>query len=388
LHRYPIGDRSIAFDTHSPCTLTQPLRMLCEMPMTSDIHSIMHPMDFCGFFRSEHRRLGAGRAVADPLVSLRTGLILRLAISLFVIAALFHFIDLGLVVDRLRLLRPVFLAAIFALVFVQIVLFAVRWSFIAEFCRAGIGVALAVRFSIISMFFNQTLPGTLGADSIRILLSVGEGVSVKLAFLGVAIDRVLALIVLIGLAAASLPLLAMNIVETRLAYGMAGLTGALVLGIVVFVSLPALLPQAWLRWRVVRVLIELSQATSALLINRRLVTLTVPLAAAVHLISGAIVVLCAIAMNIALDPISTMILMLPTLLAMAIPISIAGWGVREGTMVIALGQVGVLPADALALSVAFGLINMLAGIPGGILWLIWRPRRAPVVKRRIKLDPG
>jgi hypothetical protein len=83
----------------------------------------------------------------------------------------------------------------------------------------------------------------------------------------------------------------------------------------------------------------------------------------------------------------SVIQMLPTLLAMAIPISIAGWGVREGTMVIALGQVGVLPADALALSVAFGLINMLAGILGGLLWLISPPGRVPVVKRPIKLDP-
>src|SRR6266851_5067069 len=53
-------------------------------------------------------------------------------------------------------------------------------------------------------------------------------------------------------------------------------------------------------------------------------------------------------------------------------------------LVVALGQVGVLPADALALSVAFGLIYMLAGIPGGLIWLLPRPTRVPVVRSKDK----
>ena len=307
----------------------------------------------------------------------RTGLIIRLAVTLLVIFTLFRFVDLSLVVDRLRLLRPIFLAVIFALVLAQNVLFAIRWSFIADFCSASIGIALAIRFTIISMFFNQTLPGTLGGDSMRVLLSVGEGVSVKRAFLGVVIDRILALIVLIGMVAASLPLLAVSIVQPHLVYGMAVLAGALLSGIGVFAALPVLVPKPWRHWRPVRVLLELSRVTSAVLVDRRLIALAVPPAVLGHLFSGGVVVLCALAMNIVLDPIFAVILMLPTLLAMSIPISIAGWGVREGAMVIALGQVGVRPADALALSVAFGLIYMIAGIPGGVLWLIPRQRRMP-----------
>jgi uncharacterized membrane protein YbhN (UPF0104 family) len=311
-------------------------------------------------------------------MSARSGLVLRVAVSLLVIVALFRFIDLSQVVERLRLLSPAYLAVIFAIVLVQNVLLALRWSIVADFCGAGVGNVLAVRFTIISMFFNQTLPGTLGGDSARVLLSVGVGVRVKPAFLGVVIDRVLALIVLIGLVVASLPVLAVTLVDTRLVYGMTGLAGALVLGILVFLALPALVPNSWLRWRLPRLLIELARSTSALLTDRRLIGLTVPLAVAGHVLSGAVVVVCASAMNIAIDPILAVILMLPSLLAMAIPVSVAGWGVREGAMVMALGQVGVIPPDALALSVAFGLIYLLAGIPGGVLWLVPRPRLVPV----------
>ncbi|HVJ54195.1 MAG TPA: lysylphosphatidylglycerol synthase transmembrane domain-containing protein [Aliidongia sp.] len=317
-------------------------------------------------------------------MSSRTNLLLRIAVSLLVIVALFHFIDFSLVFDRLRQLSPLFLVAIFALVLAQNVLFAVRWSAIADFCDARVGALLAIRFTIISMFFNQTLPGTLGGDSIRVLLSVGEGVSVKRAFLSVVIDRILALGVLIGLVAASLPILAVSIAEPRLIYGMAFLAAILVSGIVAFLMLPLLIPHRWRLWRLVRVLIELAGTTSSLLGNRKLVVTTVPLAIAGHLLSGGVAVLCAKAMHIAVDPVLTVILLLPALLAMAIPVSIAGWGVREGAMVVALGQIGVHPADALALSVAFGFIFMLAGIPGGLLWLVPRPGRVPIAHAKNK----
>jgi hypothetical protein len=59
-----------------------------------------------------------------------------------------------------------------------------------------------------------------------------------------------------------------------------------------------------------------------------------------------------------------------------VPISIAGWGVREGAMVSAFGLVGLRAADALAMSIVFGLIVSLVGVPGGVIWALTRPKRA------------
>ena len=55
---------------------------------------------------------------------------------------------------------------------------------------------------------------------------------------------------------------------------------------------------------------------------------------------------------------------------MLAPISIAGWGVREGAMVIMLGLVGISSESALALSLLYGIILTIVGLAGGILWLI------------------
>jgi uncharacterized membrane protein YbhN (UPF0104 family) len=54
------------------------------------------------------------------------------------------------------------------------------------------------------------------------------------------------------------------------------------------------------------------------------------------------------------------------------PISFAGWGVREGAMIVGLGLAGIAAADALAVSVAFGLLQVVLGVPGGVLWLARR----------------
>ena len=51
-----------------------------------------------------------------------------------------------------------------------------------------------------------------------------------------------------------------------------------------------------------------------------------------------------------------------------IPISIAGWGVREGTMVVAFGILGNSPDIALATSIAFGIVMILVSLPGGVIW--------------------
>jgi hypothetical protein len=53
-------------------------------------------------------------------------------------------------------------------------------------------------------------------------------------------------------------------------------------------------------------------------------------------------------------------------------VSLAGWGVREQSMVLALGALGVGATDALAISVLLGLSWIVIGIPGALVWLGYR----------------
>ncbi|MEJ2435179.1 MAG: lysylphosphatidylglycerol synthase transmembrane domain-containing protein, partial [Pseudolabrys sp.] len=62
-------------------------------------------------------------------------------------------------------------------------------------------------------------------------------------------------------------------------------------------------------------------------------------------------------------------LVLPVMLVAVVPISIAGWGIREGAMVAAFGYAGLPPGDGLIVSLLYGATFLTAGIVGGLVWL-------------------
>jgi hypothetical protein len=50
-------------------------------------------------------------------------------------------------------------------------------------------------------------------------------------------------------------------------------------------------------------------------------------------------------------------------------ISIAGAGVREGAMMLASSYAGLADSDGLIISILFGLVNLMIGVIGGIVWV-------------------
>jgi uncharacterized membrane protein YbhN (UPF0104 family) len=62
------------------------------------------------------------------------------------------------------------------------------------------------------------------------------------------------------------------------------------------------------------------------------------------------------------------------LLAMIVPLSVAGWGVRESAAAMLFPVVGASAEAGLAASVAFGLVFLSVTLPGGAI-LLWDMRR-------------
>jgi glycosyltransferase 2 family protein len=60
----------------------------------------------------------------------------------------------------------------------------------------------------------------------------------------------------------------------------------------------------------------------------------------------------------------------PIMLVTMMPISIAGWGVREATMMVAFGYAGLAQADGTVVSILFGAVYFIVGAFGGIVWVL------------------
>jgi hypothetical protein len=82
--------------------------------------------------------------------------------------------------------------------------------------------------------------------------------------------------------------------------------------------------------------------------------------------------LIALAVAVQLDPMEAITLVPPVILFSMLPISIAGWGLREGAMVAAFAMIDRPAGDAVLLSVTFGLLYFGAGLIGGVIWGLFR----------------
>ena len=60
----------------------------------------------------------------------------------------------------------------------------------------------------------------------------------------------------------------------------------------------------------------------------------------------------------------------PIILITMMPISIAGWGVREATMMVAFGYAGLAQLDGTVVSILFGLVYFVVGALGGLVWIL------------------
>jgi hypothetical protein len=65
-----------------------------------------------------------------------------------------------------------------------------------------------------------------------------------------------------------------------------------------------------------------------------------------------------------------------------IPVSIGGWGLRELAISSLLGAYGVPLEQALFFSVSFGLVLMLAALPGAVVWAFFSPARHAAAYQR------
>jgi uncharacterized membrane protein YbhN (UPF0104 family) len=58
------------------------------------------------------------------------------------------------------------------------------------------------------------------------------------------------------------------------------------------------------------------------------------------------------------------------LLAMALPLNVGGWGPREGVTAVAFGAVGLGAAQGLATAVVYGVLSLIACLPGAVVFAL------------------
>jgi uncharacterized membrane protein YbhN (UPF0104 family) len=71
-----------------------------------------------------------------------------------------------------------------------------------------------------------------------------------------------------------------------------------------------------------------------------------------------------------------------------VPISIAGWGLREATMGLAFGYAGLGPSEGVNISLLFGAVYFLLGMCGGVVWIFGAEKADPIQIPEQRSDPS
>jgi uncharacterized protein (TIRG00374 family) len=243
-----------------------------------------------------------------------------------------------------------------------------RWRMVMRLFGAPLPLRDSIRLFVEGYFFNNALPSTIGGDGVRIYRAVRLGMPFGASVSGVLLDRVTGLTGLFILVAAGQPLLYARVEDTttRLAFAAVLLAG--VMGIAAMI-LARYIPEKFIPGRLREPVHKLSAATRTAYLHP---AVSLPVLGLAVLVQGIIVLsVHVIAVGLGLDVglFESLVLVPAVILLSTVPVSIGGWGVREGLMVMALGLAGV-PADgALSVSILFGLAQIAAGLPGGALWL-------------------
>jgi len=294
---------------------------------------------------------------------------IKLILSLSLLLLIFNSIDFT---ETISLLKDINLSLYFLAMLIlgiQIIFANFRWQLVLKNLNFRHPFFTLLEYLWIGLFFNQALPSSIGGDAVRgyyLNKSIG---SLKSATIGVLLDRMFGLIGLLILVLivtivfyTKLDSLTSQWLIISIVIGLFSLVG-------LFLSLD-LAPNKYLKWKPTHIFFELASKARMLLFSKKPGLNLIFISITIHLFSILAVLILAEGLKLNVGWLGILLIVPIVILFTLIPISIAGWGVRESVMIIGLGYLNVPPEEALALSILYGVLMIMIAMPGGIIWLL------------------
>lgn len=266
------------------------------------------------------------------------------------------------------LARPIWghLTLALALLTAQMFLHTAAWR--ALLSAAGVDIAYrpVLRITLVSLFFNQAVPASLGGVGARVFYAHRLGAPLRAAASSVIAERFLFLVALAGLSLATLPWL------TELVGASFDTTHVRIIAVGIAVVIICAVAVIGYGRRRIRNRPDGRTAAvwqSLLDISARPVQAAVAFVLLIfyHFLSFAAAFFFGLAYGLEADFATFAILIPHVLLIAAIPVSINGWGVREAAMIGLFSLAGFPETPVLAMSVGLGAGLLVTRMPFGLL---------------------
>lgn len=297
----------------------------------------------------------------------------QILFTLALLAVLWRATDGREAMRTLAAADPVWLLAAFAALSFQTVLSALRWRLAAGQLGIFMGRASAIGEYYLSQIVNQSLPGGMVGDAGRAVRSRGAAGLVR-AGQAVVFERLAGQVALFAVMAVAIAVTWVRPGGLDWPRWLVPTVGLILLA---GVAAPCVLAGlVWLPGAMGRGMRGMWGAMSQALLAREVLARHILLSLGTAACNLAAFAFCARSIGVDL-PLSAVLALVPLILfTMLIPISVSGWGLREGAAAALFPVIGATATQGFATSVAFGLVFLATVLPGVVpLWL--RPKARP-----------
>ncbi len=298
--------------------------------------------------------------------------LVKVVVSAGMIAALVVWVDWTSVLRALASAdRSLLLLALVAMA-PTVALAAWRWSHAARASGIDMPLRFYMKATYSALFIGQFLPAGLGVDAARLAYFMHRRARLSQALQSLALDRLTGVTSMISVLALGLP-----IIWDRLPGILRLFSLSLVLATIVGVCVVMLVNRLGFIVRYPgtgrrRKIIDLVLAVRSSILSRQsAAAFAISIGIYCLMILGVHLIASAIGVETGYFPLLAIVAL--AMFVSLLPISVNGWGVREGAMVAGLAALGVSKESALAISLLFGFANALITVPG---IFVWHSRRA------------
>jgi uncharacterized membrane protein YbhN (UPF0104 family) len=295
-------------------------------------------------------------------------ILLKVAVSLILLLYALDRAGLDSIISSFKEMNtPLFFAA--AAIFLTSLFFAsIRWGLLitVDGGTNRFKTSRLLALYLITAFFNRLLPGLVTGDAFRMYYLYKDTSSGTLSVGSVFADRYIGFTALISLGLMVFPFVAGNFKGTGIATAF-----LLIAFCFILISFSVFLFKIGDRFSTVRNFYDYAFSIKK---RPRIVLKAYLLSIGVHILGILSLFVISIAMGIRLS-LWDFFLFVPIITTVTtIPVSISGIGVREATCIVLLGQAGVQPEKAFAISIAWFLSYVLGSLPGLIIYIKWKTR--------------
>ncbi|MDD2790581.1 MAG: lysylphosphatidylglycerol synthase transmembrane domain-containing protein [Sulfurimonas sp.] len=292
--------------------------------------------------------------------------IIKLLITIALFYSLFQYIDFEELYTILYKSHGGWILLALILQLGSTYLAAYRWFKISQLLVFKEKLSFYVQSYFKGSFFNQVLPSSIGGDAVKIVDLVQKGYDKKDSFYDVFVDRVVGLV----------GLLVLNLLATIIFFGTFDKDFSLLIilitlgGIIGFIALFHLEKIKFLgKYKFLDLFHRLARRLNALYPDRATLIKHIAISVLVHLFSVLTMYALSLSIDLHLSFQIFLIAVPPVFLLTIVPISLAGWGIREGAMIGIFLLIGADQTKVLAMSIIYGLLLIISSLPGSYFWI-------------------